>query len=248
MSDQRVGAAFRAVRLRRSWRQLDVASRAGVSRALVSLIERGHLGSLAVDSLRRVGDVLEIRIDLVTRWRGELDRMLNSGHSALAEAVTIWLRSNGWVVAPEVSFAIAGERGFIDLLAWHAATRTLLVIELKTLIVDIQELIGVTHRKTRLARGIGADRGWSPLNVATLVVVAESGTNRRRVAAHAAVLKSAYPVDGRSVRGWVRRPIGDVAGLMFYAYANRISAISNVAGRQRVRRVNPRSDTGGNGA
>lgn len=33
---------------------------------------------------------------------------------------------------PEVSFSIYGQRGVIDILAWHAATRSLLVIELKT--------------------------------------------------------------------------------------------------------------------
>jgi transcriptional regulator with XRE-family HTH domain len=44
MDDIRVGAAFRAVRIRRGWRQQDVADRAGVSRALISLIERGKSG------------------------------------------------------------------------------------------------------------------------------------------------------------------------------------------------------------
>ena len=243
MTDQRVGAAFRAVRLRRGWRQRDVAARAGVSPALVSLIERGHIATLSVETLRRIGSELEVRIDLVARWRGgELDRLVNSGHSALAEAITKWLRSEGWTVAPEVSFAIYRESGIIDLLAWHAATRTLLVLELKTLIVDVNDLVGVTDRKTRLAMRIGDDRGWSAATVATLVVVADSGTNRRRVSAHSAVLKSAYPVDGRSVRAWVRRPAGPMSGLMFYANATPGSVISKVSGRQRVRRA--RSSSG----
>jgi transcriptional regulator with XRE-family HTH domain len=43
MTDDRVGASIRAVRIRRRWRQADVAERAGVSRAFVSLVERGHL-------------------------------------------------------------------------------------------------------------------------------------------------------------------------------------------------------------
>ena len=207
---------MRAVRLRRGWRQIDVAVRAGVSDSLVSLIERGHAGTLSLDSLRGVAAVLDIRIDLVPRWRGgELDRLLNSRHAALTEAVARWLRSAGWEVLPEVTFSVYGERGVIDLLGWHAATRTLLVVEVKTEIVDVQELIGVLDRKTRLAPIVSRDRDWFPANVATLLVVADSATNRRRVSAHSTLLHSAYPVDGRSVRAWLRRPVGRIAGPRF---------------------------------
>ncbi len=236
VSDQRVGAAFRAVRLRRNLRQQDVAARGNVSRALVSLIERGHVGELSVDTVRRVAAVLDMRIDLVARWRGgELDRLLNSGHSALAESVTRWLESNGWQVFPEVSFSYFGERGVIDLLGWHAPTRTVLVIELKTLIVDVQELVGVTDRKTRLARRIAGDRGLDPATVATLVIVAGTSTNRRRVAAHRRVLRSAYPADGRKLRAWVTAPMSPISALTFYADANPRSTKSGFAGQQRVR-------------
>src|SRR5687768_15752036 len=118
MQDIRLGAAFRAVRLRRGWRQADVAARAGVSRSLVSLIERGHLDSVSLAILRRVAGVLDIRIDLVARWRGgELDRLLNAGHSALHESVAAFFSDlPGWMRAPEVSFSIDGERGVIDIL------------------------------------------------------------------------------------------------------------------------------------
>jgi hypothetical protein len=63
-------------------------------------------------------------------------------------------------VVPEVSFSIFGERGVIDVLAWHAATRTILVIELKTVIADVNELIGNVDRKRRLAPRVAAERGW----------------------------------------------------------------------------------------
>lgn len=237
MDDQRIGAALRAVRVRKRWRQSDVAARAGVSRALVSLIERGHLSSVALRTIRSVASALDVRIDLVARWRaGELDRLLNAGHSSLEEALTRYLKACGWEVAPEVSFAIAGERGWIDLLCWHAPTQTVLVIEIKTAIVDVQELIGIVHRKTRLAARIARDRGWVPVAVAALVVVAESATNRRRVAAHDALLKAAFPLDGRQARAKLRRPFGGWSGLMFFSDSNGRSARSKMSGLQRVRR------------
>lgn len=238
MDDVRVGAAFRAVRIRRGWRQQDVADKAGVSRGQISLIERGHIGAVSLDSLRAVAAVLDIRIDVIARWRGgELDRLLNAHHSALEDAVTSWLRRLGWEVAPEVSFYVSGERGWIDLLAWHPPTRTLLVIEVKTEIVDVQQLIGVADRKTRLAARIGRDRGWLPLSVGTLIVVAESPTNRRRVAAHSALLRAAFRSDGRALRPWLRSPAGGFAGLTFFSYASGSSAKSRFTGQKRVRRA-----------
>jgi transcriptional regulator with XRE-family HTH domain len=113
MSDQRLGSAIRLVRVRRGWRQADLARRSGVGQATISRIERGHLGTLSLDRLRSVAATLDIRVDVLGRWRaGDLDRLLNSGHSRLHESVARAFRDlPDWITAPEVSFAIRGERG-----------------------------------------------------------------------------------------------------------------------------------------
>lgn len=210
MDDMRVGAAFRAVRVRRGWRQSDVAARARVSRALVSLVERGHLGHTTLDTLRRIAAVLDVRVDVVARWRGgELDRLLNARHSALHESVAAFFRNTpGWQIAPEVSFSIYGERGVIDVLAFHAATGSLLVIELKTAVVDVNELIGTLDRKRRLAPQIAAGRGWHARSVSSWVIVERGRTNQRRLAAHGQVLAAAFPDAGRAMHSWLARPTG----------------------------------------
>ena len=250
MNDQRVGAAFRAVRLRRGWRQTDVATRAGVSHSLVSLIERGHIGTVTVERLRRVGGVLEIRLDVTPRWRsGELDRLLNSRHAALTDSIAAWISAlPGWQVAPEVSFAIYGERGSIDLLAWHAASRTLLVIEVKTEIVDLQEMLGVLDRKTRLARRIGAERRWNALSVATWLVVAEGTANRRRVLDHRALVRSALPANGLMMRRWMTEPTGSMAACSFWSISTDSCTKRSGGGSKRVRKARPRSDERGSSA
>lgn len=237
MSDQRVGAAFRAVRIRRGWRQIDVAQRARLSHSSVSLIERGHVGGVTVDTLRRVGAALDIRVEVVTRWRGgELDRLLSARHSAMQEAVARSLGSTpGWVVIPEVSFAIYRERGSIDLLAWHAATRTLLVIEIKTEIVDVQDLLSVMDRKVRLAPQIARDRGWVPAVISRWLVVAASDMNRTRVGAHQSMLRSVFPADGRAIRRWLAGPVGPIAALSFLGSASGGSTNQQFAARKRVR-------------
>jgi transcriptional regulator with XRE-family HTH domain len=236
MFDQRLGASFRAVRLRHGWRQIDVAARARVSDSLISAVERGHLSTLSVESLRKIALSLDMRVDVIARWRGgDLERVLNSRHAALAGGVTTWLRSLGWEVAPEVSFAVRGERGFIDLMAWHAATRTLLVIEIKTEIVDVHELLGVMDRKTRLAPEIARERGWTPAAVATWLVVEEGSTNRHRVDRFAALLRTSFPADARSMTRWLRAPSGTIRGLSFFSDSSPGSAKQRFPSKKRVR-------------
>ncbi len=174
----------------------------------VSRIEHGHLDAVTIAALRAVASTLEIRVDIVPRWRGgDLDRLVNARHAALAEVCVQRLRTiGGWEVRPEVSFSIYGERGIIDLLAWHAGSRSLVVIELKTEIVDVGELLGTFDRKVRLAREIGFDLGWRAKTVSACLVVAEGRTNRRRIEAHAGLIRSALPHDGRHFWPWLASP------------------------------------------
>jgi transcriptional regulator with XRE-family HTH domain len=237
VDDVRIGRALRALRIRRGWRQVDVARRARVSAGVVSLIERGHLERVSTRAQRRVATALGIRIDIILRLPyGELDRLLNEGHAALHEELARHLdRLPGWVQAPEVSFAIYGERGVIDILAFHEPTGSLLVIELKTELISLEDLLSTMDVRMRHAAAIGRERGWLVKGVSAWVVFAESATNRRRVRAHAAALRSAFPADGRTMRGWLHLPAGSIRALSFWSNVNGTAAKGTVAGRRRVR-------------
>ena len=235
MQDIQLGARVRAIRLRRGQRQADLARLAGASRGSVSRLERGHLETLSVRAIRAIAGALEIKVDMVPRWRGgDLERVVSGRHAALAEAVVGRLVAFGWTVRPEVSFSIYGERGIIDLLAWRADVRSLLVIELKTEIVDVGELLGTLDRKVRLAPQIALDLGWRPSVVSEAVVIAESRTNHRRVAEHVATLRSALPDDGRRLRGWLATPLTPIRALAFMTDARPRSVGRGFSGRRRV--------------
>ncbi len=225
--EQRVGAAMRAVRRRRGLRQADVAASAGVSRATVWRLERGDLGSLPFGTACRVARALGMRIDIVPRWHGgELDRLLNARHSAMHEQLARRFRSMpAWTVAPEVSYSVFGERGIIDILAWHPRRRALLVVELKTAIVDVQQLLGSMDQKRRLAARIGRERGWATADATTSVWVAvsDSRTNRARLAAHATLVRGAFPDDGRAIVGWLADPRRPLSALTFLQIASHVS-------------------------
>jgi hypothetical protein len=143
-------------------------------------------------------------------------------------------------VAAEVSFAIYGERGIIDLLAWHESTSSLAVIELKTAIVDVDELIGTLDRKRRLAAQIAASRGWAAGSVSAWLIVGDSSTNRRRVADHRTLLTSALPRDGRSLAPLFLHPErGPGSGIAFWSNLPGVKVGHPVVALERVVKRRP---------
>jgi hypothetical protein len=177
------------------------------------------------------------------RWHGaELDRVLNAGHAELHRSVAARFGSmTGWVWLPEVTFSVFGERGVIDILAWHAETRSLLIIEFKTELVDPQELVATMHRRVRLGPKIAAEHDWHPLTVSAWVIVRDTSTDRRRLAVHAGLLRTAFPADGRSMRSWLLHPKGRTSALSFWSDVSP-GGLSQVPGRvRRVRKPGSRS-------
>lgn len=238
MDDIHFGVVVRSVRVKRGWRQRDLAAAADLSPSTISRIERGHLDRLSLAVIRRVAAALDIRVELLGRWRsGDLDRLVNAKHSALHEQVARMFRRDlpDWVFEPEVSFAIYGERGVIDILAWHPRLRALLVIELKTDIVDVNDLVGGVDRKRRLAWQVGRARGWDPESVSVWVLVAVGRTNRARIAAHRATLRAAFPTDGRGISGWLHDPNGPVAALSMWQDLPGRAVKTDLAPVRRVR-------------
>jgi transcriptional regulator with XRE-family HTH domain len=237
VNEVQLGSALRQIRVRLGLRQADVAARAGVPRATVSRIERGDLGRIPLGYVMAVAIALEASVDRSVRWHGgELPRLLNAGHAAMHEAIArLFRRRPDWLTAPEVSFSIYGERGVVDLLAFHPGTGALLVIELKSVLVDVEGLLSAVDRYRRLAPRLARERGWAVTSVSTCVLLRDTRTDRRRVTAHAAVLRSAFPGDARTLRRWLRTPVGTVNALGYLSIDRMGSTNARTAGITRVR-------------
>jgi transcriptional regulator with XRE-family HTH domain len=232
VDDIRLGARVRALRHRLGLRQRDLADRAGVTQDDVSRIERGRLAAMPSAKVRRVGAALEADVTINLRWRGgDLDRLLDEGHASLVGRVIEVLQAFGWEVRAEVSYSEYGERGSIDILAWHSSTRTLLAVEVKTDLVSLEETLRKHDEKTRLAPKVAREHfGWHAALASRLLVLPDLSTQRRRVERHDPVLRVACPVRGLAVRGWLKAPTERISGLMFVRPA-RPGAIA----RRRVR-------------
>jgi transcriptional regulator with XRE-family HTH domain len=211
--------AVRLLRLDRGWRQRDLGDRIGVSRELVSRIERGDISAVPLRSIERIAEALGGTLDLRLHWRGEqLDRLLDAKHASLQDALARAVASGGWTAKVEFSFNHFGDRGRVDVLAFHEALRFLLVAEVKSAVGDLQETIGRLHVKSRLGGHLAREAGWGrPDAVVPALVIGDSRAARRVVARHPAMF-AAFPLRGRQAVAWVQQPTaGAPSGLLWFA-------------------------------
>jgi transcriptional regulator with XRE-family HTH domain len=212
MDDVRFGPIARALRHRLGLPQREVALRAESSQDLVSRAERGRVANITVGRLRRLLAVFDADLVLYVRWRGgEIDRLIDRAHARLGEQTARPFDALGWEVVAEVSYSEYGERGSIDLLAFHVPTSTLLVVELKSELTLIEETLRRHDAKTRLAARIARERfGWAATKVTRLLVLPNERTPRRRVQLHASLFARPYPLRGWALRRWLANPFHDV--------------------------------------
>jgi transcriptional regulator with XRE-family HTH domain len=217
----RFGRSIRALRVRRAWRQQDVADAAKVARSVAGRIERGELRAARWRDLEAVALALDGQLGLEFRWRGaDLDRLLDADHAAIVEALVRLYRDAGWEVIVEATFSEYGERGSIDVLARHVSTGHVAVNEVKASIGDAGATVMGVDRKSRLAPVIARKFGWSCLAVSRFLVVGEGATSRRRVAAHAETFRAAFALGGSECRAWIQRPSArPISGLFFLSPA-----------------------------
>ena len=171
----------------------------------------GHLDQIAA----ALGATLHVQL----RWRGEaLDRLVDAAHASIQQAAAEQLAAIGWIIRPEVSFNHYGDRGRVDLMAWHPPLRLVLVTEIKSGLGDLQETLGRLDVKTRVGRVIAGELGWFDVTaVVPALVIGDSRAARRAVAEHDALF-ARYAVRGRHALAWLRRPASPLpTGLLWFA-------------------------------
>ena len=237
---RRVGRILRAVRQHRGLRQRDVAEAAGVSQSVVSRAERGQFERLSFDQVDRICAVLRVNVYLDARWLdGDADRLVDRAHAAAVDTVVRSLQRSGWEVVVEFGFNHFGERGSVDVLAWHAAERALLVVEVKSRLTDLQATFAAFARKVRLVPAlVRQERGWDADHLGRLLVMPGTHGNRSIVARHQATFGTTVPERMPAIRGWFRRPDRDLGGLWFLSDIPRGTLTQAV-------RVRARRGTGG---
>jgi transcriptional regulator with XRE-family HTH domain len=213
-----VGRAVVFLRRKAGWRQADLGIRTGLSRESVSRIERGQIGAVTVGTLTSVATALGASLNLELRWQGEqLDRLIDASHAALQESAVRQVRAIGWRSEVEVSFNWYGDRGRVDAVAFHEETGTLLIVEVKVRLGDVQDTLGKLDVKARLGPQIARQLGWpQPTRVVPCLLVADGRTARRIVSDHAALF-ARFNLRGRAARRWLAAPTPEpVTGVLLF--------------------------------
>ncbi len=228
----RFGLGIRALRRRRHWTQAELGARTGLSPSAIGRMERGRSERVTVRTLDRVAAELGGRVDVRLLWNGEaLDRLLDRRHAALVDSTLVTLADAGWNTAVEVSFSIRGERGSIDILAVHPPSGSLLVVEVKSVVPDLQAMLVTLDRKGRLAPEIARERGWLARSVTRLLVLPDDRTSRRRVGHHERTFDAALPARTVEIRRWLKAPAGPRHGVLFLPDRTQAATRHRISGR-----------------
>ena len=126
----------------------------------------------------------------------------------------------------EVSFNHYGDRGRVDVLAYHAPTGCVLVAEVKSAVGDVQETLGRIDVKVRLGRSLAASAGWIRRAGGGAGVDRHGIAHARRVIAAHPVLFARFNMRGRAAQTWLRRPtLPPPSGLLWFVDVARCSSV-----------------------
>ena len=191
-------------------------------------VEGGRAGDVLLDRLRRMVDAAGGRGRSVALINGAAaDRLLDERHAALVERAARVFVARRWKAVSELTFSEFGERGSIDLLGLAEDLAIAAVCEVKTVFGSLEETNRMLDVKARLIPKICRDRfGWSPREVARLLIVPDESTMRRVVDRHAQTMAMLYPSRSRDVRRWLRNPSGPLAGIWFLSELPTLKRIS----------------------
>ena len=240
MEDLRIGTWVRSERRRAGLRQADLAALAGVGRSTVSRVENGFLSELSIRATRAVAGAVGVQLQFAPRsLRGaSIERQIDWRHCALVEAVLERLAGLGWESLAEYSFNHYGDRGSVDVLAWHAGFRALLVVEVKSDLRNVQETLHSLDVKRRVVPGlIRTEKSWGFESVGVVMVLADLRVERQRVDRFGSTFDAVLPSRTVEVRRWLTRPDGALRGLWFLQISRPAGGMREPTGHERVRRA-----------
>lgn len=216
MERRTVARSLRAIRRRKGWPQAKVAAQLNISQSEMSRRERGSLEDCSVAEVERWGVALGAHVSLDVRVDGE-HPLADERHARLQSWIVGVLRQHGWTVLVEHSFNHYGDRGRIDVLAYHPIDHLVVAVEVKTRVHDVGDILGRLDVKRRVAPILAREQHWQASAVVPMLLILEHRTNRRRIADHAAAFAN-FVVRGRAASAWLRRPRGPTpAGILLFA-------------------------------
>jgi transcriptional regulator with XRE-family HTH domain len=196
-----------AIRLDLDISREQLAERVGVTPSYVGRIERGEANP-SVALIEGIADALGSRPS-TRRSTTDLPggpHVRDAVHARCSAYVDRHLRSLGWVTAREVEIVEGRSHGWIDLLAFDRRSGTLLIVEVKTRLLDLGGLERQVAWYERTARRPAHTLGWRPRRSALVVLALASEEVDRVVRAHRELLSFAFPIRAREINRGLADP------------------------------------------
>jgi transcriptional regulator with XRE-family HTH domain len=197
-----IASTTRETRLAIGWSQADLARRAGTSQSTVSRIERGLLDRVDLAAVGRIFDVMGCRLDLRVEapFLADRRRQVDPAHAQCVAYVVRRLTAAGWVAKREVEISHARSHGWIDVLAYRAADRALLVVEMKTEIGDLGRIERSMTWYEREAPMACRRLGWSVRLVVGALIVLDTRATEMRLRLNRDALVQTFPLPPDELR------------------------------------------------
>ena len=210
---------MRAVRVSLGRRQRALAKRIGRTQSYLSLVERGRVTGLSIVEAEAICDALGatfvLGIEAPVLVAGPRQR--DAAHARCVAYVARRLARDGWIVKREVPVGTPGRPGWIDLLAFNPETRVVLVIEVKTELVDFGGLERQLGWYVREARRAARRYGWAPTTFEPVALLLATQLNDERIRDNGASIRQAFPRRWRDLMRVIRgENPGRVAGAIAF--------------------------------
>jgi transcriptional regulator with XRE-family HTH domain len=190
------------------WSQAELAAKAAMSQSTISRVEHALAPELTVGKIRSIAEAMGGRIafELQPPLLVAGGRQRDAAHARCLAHVRGRLERSGWMVEREVETADGRARGWIDLVAFHPITGTLLILEIKTELVDfgaVERQLGFYERVGTIA---AARFGWRARSTIGCLVVLATEANEVRLKANRDSLARSFPLRADDLRQIVEHP------------------------------------------
>jgi transcriptional regulator with XRE-family HTH domain len=206
--------------------QAELAAAVGVSRSLIAAIETDRVNA-TLDVVMRIGDVLGLDLQIVGQAPSVIDpRPSGVVHGRCSAYTGRRLGRHGWSIRREVEVFHGRSHGWIDLLAFHPGSATLVIIEIKTRLDDLGAIERQLGWYERAARDVAARMGWRPMTVVSWLLLLDSEEVELSLRRERDLLRAAFPERASQMRAVLdgERPSGNGRGIALIDPSSRRAA------------------------
>lgn len=206
--------------------QAELAAAVGVSRSSIAGIETARVNA-TLDVVMRIGDVLGLDLEIVGRSPSVIDpRPSGVVHGRCSAYAGRRFGRHGWSIRREVEIIHGRSHGWIDLLAFHPGSATLVIVEIKTRLDDLGAIERQLAWYERAAREVAATMGWRPVTIVSWLLLLNSEEVELSLRRERELLRAGFPERASQMRPVLDggRPSGSGRGLALIDPSSRRAA------------------------